>query len=75
MLVVSEPKAIVAVIIGKIVDSLPMLLVLEPLTLVFLTVVEGIHTKALTQAFFVFSFVDIAVFIRGTPLTVGLTRL
>ena len=75
VLIVTEPQTIVAVVVGEIVDPLAVLLILEPLAFVLLAVDEGISAEALTLTFIVFAFVDITIFVRGTPLAMRLARL
>ena len=52
-----------------------MLLVLEPLALIFLAIEEGVDTVALTAAFLVAALIGIAVSPYGTALALRLARL
>ena len=48
VLIVAEPEAFVAVVVGEIIHAFAMLLVLEPFALVFLAIEEGVGTETLT---------------------------
>ena len=75
VLVVTEPQAFVAVVVGEVVDALTMLLVLEPLALVFLAVLEDIGAVSLALTFVVLAFVHVTDFIYCAAFAVGLSGL
>ena len=62
LLFVTIPQAYIFIIVIEVEGSLAVLMVLQPLTLVLLTIVERIDAKTLTLTLDIFTFKAIAIF-------------
>ena len=75
VLIVAEPQSHIFIIVHEIERTVAVLLVLKPLTLIFLAVREGIDSLPLTLAFHIVAFVGVAVLELRNTLSVGSSRL
>ena len=73
MLVILEPETFIAVIVGKIICSVAVLLSLEPFSFVLFTVREEIDAHTLAFAFDVLASVGVSIGKGGSAHAVGFT--
>ena len=72
MLEVLIPEAVIAVVVGEVIDAAPVLLILVPLAVIAFAIGEGIDAMALAFAFHVVAFIDVPVFENRLSPSVGL---